>query len=106
LTPELKLRFVDKLAESMGAQLVASMQQQALVTAVPADGEGAMYKHTLQQQEIEGYMVLPSGARAPEIALPLASAALGAFVMSSLQSLGASPAVNAVAAKKAATVSV
>jgi hypothetical protein len=72
LSPELKQRFVDKLAEALGANLAANLQHTQ--HAIPAE--------TCQP------MMLPSGSQAPEIAWPLASAALGAFVMSSLQSLG------------------
>jgi hypothetical protein len=72
LSPELKVRFVDKLAEAVGANLAANLQNaqhsQPIETCQP--------------------LMLPSGSQAPEIAWPLASAALGAFVMSSLQSLG------------------
>lgn len=141
LSPELKVRFVDKLAEVMGKQLTNNMaqQQQLLqaqqqqtimaVEAYPADmmeqkvsmdcdempagvaiSSVANQSHSIRsaptKQEEQGVMApavnagnapasaaaaagyrLPSGEQAPEIALPLASAALGAFVLSSLQSL-------------------
>lgn len=134
LSPELKVRFVDKLAEVMGKQLSSNIaqqqQQQAVMTveAYPADlldqklameceeqAAGAAASAAASQSLVRppavtaqeapsaaastpahphmgmisapaGYR-LPSGEQAPEIALPLASAALGAFVLSSLQSL-------------------
>eukprot|EP01031_Cornospumella_fuschlensis_P035079 gene35079-42484_t len=66
LSPEMQLRFVDKLAESVSLRLMDS-----------------------------------KGSQMPEIALPLASAALGAFLMSSL-SMGAN---NHLTNQKVATVS-
>lgn len=78
LTPEQQMRFIDKLAESMGMQLAALFAQ---------------------NNEKASQLTLPSGS-APDIALPLASAAIGAFVMSSM-AMGPGP----VAAKKAPTVS-
>eukprot|EP01039_Chlorochromonas_danica_P002245 gene2245-2459_t len=88
LTPDLQTRFVDKLAEAMGAQLAAALTSQVCNVVSDTKDSG---------------LVLPSG-NAPEIALPLASAALGAFVMSSLQSLGLGGGQQ-VAAKKIATIS-
>lgn len=68
LTPELKLRFVDKLAEVMGQQLAQG--------AAAAAGGGAAAGGAVGDK-----------LDLPDIAMPLASAALGAFVMASLQSL-------------------
>jgi len=119
LSPELKIRFVDKLAEVMGKQLTASLptagttEASAVQPTTYSHGDMAMKEKMMQQQQHEwnskmpsGSLSpsrsfaqlttgtdapyhLPSGVRAPEIALPLASAALGAFVMSSLNSLTA-----------------
>lgn len=144
LTPDLKLRFVDKLAEVVGKELSSNMikmQQAVAASAVTAEPDnagvastnvdcGQMLKADLDDNsstgafnnsaliEMQKYVAspaqhsavqlastssstsssssssgkfsgyrLPSGEEAPEIALPLASAALGAFMLSSLQSL-------------------
>jgi hypothetical protein len=127
LTPELKERFVDKLAEVMGTQLVNSMAvdssnnsvvlraasaspavsvlsssaaaEQVLVPSVKTEPEMEMdelqsiahmmdehqpQQEMMQQQPMEYF--LPSGSKAPAIALPLASATLGAF-LSTLRAL-------------------
>ncbi len=100
LSPELKVRFVDKLAEVMGKQLASNMgtttAEAAPVTADPitySTGASAARDVSLSQNftqlttGVGAPYHLPSGAPAPEIALPLASAALGAFVLSSLHTL-------------------
>jgi hypothetical protein len=112
LSPELKIRFVDKLAEVMGKQLTENMAAPTNAAAVPApyvspyatqhqQPQSAHTHHRRSQSDSispsqsfaqlttgsNAPYHLPSGAQAPEIALPLASAALGAFVLSSLNSL-------------------
>eukprot|EP01038_Epipyxis_sp_PR26KG_P011985 gene11985-16043_t len=76
LSPELKVRFVDKLAEEMGKQLSTivtnNVPTQAAVEVVSVNAASANSKSNEYH--------LPSGSKAPEIALPLASAAIGAFV--------------------------
>jgi hypothetical protein len=101
LSPELKVRFVDKLAEVMGKQLANNMGTTAEAAPVTADPVSSVYNtEALRARDISptqnfaqlttGVSApyhLPSGVPAPEIALPLASAALGAFVLSSLNTL-------------------
>lgn len=129
LTPELKERFVDKLAEVMGTQIanrLAEVSQPAASStnatpAVPATlpnmsssaaaaaasfpsssvapsssavtaSVGALSAVPMQRQQSvvlndQGEYVLPSGAKAPEIALPLASAAISAYLISALRSV-------------------
>jgi len=79
LSPELKLRFVDKLAEYTSLQ----MMQNRNVFPVPATAEVSLEFPYESNEKHEFY--LPSGSPAPRIALPLASAALSAFMMSNLQ---------------------
>jgi hypothetical protein len=78
LSPELKLRFLDKLAESMGTALAmqAGTPAQVHMQATQAGGQDKL-------------------THLPEIAMPLASAALNAFMMASWQSLGAAGSVGA-----------
>lgn len=127
LSPELKIRFVDKLAEVMGNQLMntataapaspvdkyhgSSSSSSSSSSSASKAGWAGEYNSKLPAQSTSSSSSsssgsispsrsfaqltsgadapyhLPSGVRAPEIALPLASAALGAFVMSSLNSL-------------------
>eukprot|EP01034_Spumella_vulgaris_P022818 gene22818-28991_t len=98
LSPELKVRFVDKLAEVMGKQLANNMgtstAETAPVTAAPVYTAEAPRRDVCLTQNFAHLTTgasapyhLPSGVPAPEIALPLASAALGAFVISSLNTL-------------------
>jgi hypothetical protein len=104
LSPELKLRFIDKLAEAMANQLASSVggpMAFAQVEATVPEKESVL--NSKAESSYPTFM-LPSGSQAPDIALPLASAALGAFFMSSLQSLKTASATSAAAA--AASVSV
>jgi hypothetical protein len=82
LPTDLQLRFVDKLAEIVGAQLAGSMTP-IVVKAEPINDSSSAVNHIPSFPE---YM-LPSGNKAPEIALPLASAAISAFLMSNFRSL-------------------
>lgn len=82
LTPELKERFIDKLAEVMGTQIATKLTAApaapvAAVAAAVESGEGIYRQNSLSSQ---GEYILPSGSKAPEIALPLASAAIGAYL--------------------------
>lgn len=90
LSPELKNRFVDKLAEEMGKQLSGLFSSNAV--AAEASASAAVMAKTDLPDVIKENVIsstkpesnspqfnLPSGSRAPEIALPLASAAIGAF---------------------------
>jgi hypothetical protein len=74
LSPEMKSRFLDKLAESMGAHMAASFNTLSESSKLSSDSKS--YTPCVPT------FLLPSGSEAPEIALPLASAALGAFVQS------------------------
>jgi len=113
LSPELRLRFVDRLAEVMGAQLTQNISQQVQVNVQVAQQAQQQLQQPVQQQVQQPYLyvaapassaqaapavaqtniisadpahfLLPSGSRAPEIALPLASAAIAAL-LSSMQS--------------------
>lgn len=112
LSPELRLRFVDRLAEVMGAQLTQNISQQVQVNVqvaqqaqqqqpqvpqqaqqpylyVAAPASSAHAAPAVAQTNIisadPAHFLLPSGSRAPEIALPLASAAIAAL-LSSMQS--------------------
>lgn len=129
LTPELKERFVDKLAEVMGTQIAnrladvsqpaasstnatpavqatlpnvststtaafpsSSVAQSSSAVTVSAAQLGALSAPPVQRQQSvvlndQGEYVLPSGAKAPEIALPLASAAISAYLISALRSV-------------------
>lgn len=87
LPTDLQLRFVDKLAEVVGLQLASAMNAQKvpivkaeLVEAVPPPNK------VVRNNPYPDY-VLPSGNKAPEIALPLASAAISAFLMSNFRTL-------------------
>lgn len=101
LSPELRLRFVDRLAEVMGAQLTQNISQQVQVnvqvaqqqpqaqtsvqpmTAVaPSSSYAAPAPHMNLIDADPAHFLLPSGCRAPEIALPLASAAIAALLSS------------------------
>jgi hypothetical protein len=82
LPTDLQLRFVDRLAEIVGAQLAGSMTP-IVVKAEPINDSSSSVNHIPSFPE---YM-LPSGNKAPEIALPLASAAISAFLMSNFRSL-------------------
>lgn len=114
LSPELKLRFIDKLAEAMAAQLAPSMNGPMAVAHVEqnTDKENMLnHKEATSQQSgsschsnANPTFMLPSGSQAPDIALPLASAALGAFFMSSMQSLKAATSAASVPVKESMTV--
>lgn len=113
LSPELKLRFIDKLAEAMAAQLAASATGPLAVAQVETiDKEnvsnGKEQSVAPHQNSASGNptFMLPSGSQAPDIALPLASAALGAFFMSSMQSLRAASNAAAVQVKESMTAKV
>jgi hypothetical protein len=95
LSPELRLRFVDRLAEVMGAHLTQNIAQQVqaqqpektlpYMVPAPAYTPAASYAPAPEA----GQFLLPSGSRAPEIAIPLASAAIAAL-LSSMQSFSQS----------------
>lgn len=101
LSPELRLRFVDRLAEVMGAQLTQNISQQVQVNVqvaqqpqaqpsvqpvVMAAAPSSSYAAPAPQMNLidadPAHFLLPSGCRAPEIALPLASAAIAALLSS------------------------
>lgn len=121
LSPELRLRFVDRLAEVMGAQLTQSIAQQVQVQVhvsqqqqqpqvqlyvpyTPAAGSTAAVQTQTQTQTSSSassssayplssdpaHFRLPSGSKAPEIAIPLASAAIAAL-LSSMQAFAHNP---------------
>lgn len=88
LPQELQLRFVDKLAEVVGVQLASAMGSQTNAPVVKAEvvpDSSEQSKLVLRTPYPE--YVLPSGSKAPEIALPLASAAISAFLMSNFRAL-------------------
>lgn len=117
LSPDLKERFVDRLAEVMGTQIANRLAEvtvppntAATVTAIsphclsslassasqmPPLGQNPLAFGGLPRQTststllVNGEYVLPSGAKAPEIALPLASAAISAYLISALRNLSA-----------------
>jgi hypothetical protein len=78
LTPELKVRFVDKLAEYTSMQM---LQNRNMFPIAAATAEAMPFSPSDEKHDF----YLPSGNPAPRIALPLASAALSAFMMSSMQ---------------------
>lgn len=100
LSPELRLRFVDRLAEVMGAQLTQNISQQVQVQVAqqqqqqqaapltplshPAPPSSSSYTDasTSTVDQPSPHFMLPSGSRAPEIAIPLASAAIAALLSS------------------------
>lgn len=87
LSPELRLRFVDRLAEVMGAQLTQNISQVVHREQQEKKTEEAPIVACVPfppQCEVSQFR-LPSGSQAPEIALPLASAAIAAL-LSSMQS--------------------
>jgi hypothetical protein len=117
LSPELRLRFVDRLAEVMGAQLTQSIAQQVQVQ-VHVSQQSQSDKTQLVQPQLHvpyvptanapafaapvstaaptasstdpAHFRLPSGSKAPEIAIPLASAAIAAL-LSSMQTFSHNP---------------
>lgn len=93
LPSDLQLRFVDKLAEVVGLQLSAAMNSQKLPIVKAEPYPDAQPVHPVSSYPA---YVLPSGSKAPEIALPLASAAISAFLMSHLRSIPASQGVSSV----------
>lgn len=132
LSPELRLRFVDRLAEVMGAQLTQNISQQVSVqvqvqnqqqaspvpsahsyndmskasqsyTAPSSSSYGANVSNTSTVSDA-AHFLLPSGSRAPEIAIPLASAAIAALLSSmhsfSQNNLQQQPQVPQVAIKE------
>lgn len=116
LSPDLKLRFIDKLAEAMAAQLASSVNGPLAVAQVEqnTDKENVLNQKesmmqsssTSCQSNANPTFLLPSGSQAPDIALPLASAALGAFFMSSMQSLKAASTASTVPVKESMTAKV
>lgn len=134
LSPELRLRFVDRLAEVMGAQLTQNIAQQVQVQvhvsaqqekeaaaaaaplslsapvapaagsqlqlqvpAVPAHfpvtpsyGQYQAQTGSSSSTSDPSQFRLPSGSKAPEIAIPLASAAIAAL-LSSMQAFAHNP---------------
>lgn len=88
LPDELKLRFVDKLAEFMASQISRSMHGQpgyayevCGVHPPTCDSSFAStYPYAVNSNDDSQHYILPSGTRAPEIALPLASAAITAML--------------------------
>lgn len=89
LPDELKLRFVDKLAEFMASQISRSMHGQpgyayevcGVHPPTHCDSSFAStYPYTVNSNDDSQHYILPSGTRAPEIALPLASAAITAML--------------------------
>lgn len=90
LPDELKLRFVDKLAEFMASQISRSMYGQPgyayEVCGVhppshcDSPSYASTYPYAVNSNDDSQHYILPSGARAPEIALPLASAAITAML--------------------------
>lgn len=120
LSPELRLRFVDRLAEVMGAQLTQNIAQQVQVQVqlappqpqqLPSEKQPTVTYTPAIHVPVSAPAVpassssgaaafpassdpaqfrLPSGSKAPEIALPLASAAIAAL-LSSMQAFAHSP---------------
>lgn len=118
LSPDLKERFVDRLAEVMGTQIANRLAEVTVppsATATVSANTPRSYSNLissappplqltqsslsfagLQRQSstssllVNGEYVLPSGAKAPEIALPLASAAISAYLISALRNLSTS----------------
>jgi len=89
LPDELKLRFVDKLAEFMASQISRSMHGQpgyayevcGVHPPTHCDSSFAStYPYAVNSKDDSQHYILPSGTRAPEIALPLASAAITAML--------------------------
>lgn len=89
LPDELKLRFVDKLAEFMASQISRSMYGQpgyayevcGVHPPTHCDSSYAStYPCNAMSNDDSQHYILPSGTRAPEIALPLASAAITAML--------------------------
>lgn len=97
LSPDLRLRFVDRLAEVMGAHLTqniaqqvqAQQQEKAVPYMMPAPTYAPVASAPYSAAPEAGQFLLPSGSRAPEIAIPLASAAIAAL-LSSMQSFSQS----------------
>lgn len=92
LSPELKVRFLDKVAESMGAHLALNVnfgQREVLPIS-----ETTKFQAVPPTYSSTPSFLLPSGKPAPEIAFPLASAALGAFMQHSLHAMKHSNSVD------------
>eukprot|EP00349_Pseudokeronopsis_sp_Brazil_P003909 CAMPEP_0202964494 /NCGR_PEP_ID=MMETSP1396-20130829/8575_1 /ASSEMBLY_ACC=CAM_ASM_000872 /TAXON_ID= /ORGANISM="Pseudokeronopsis sp., Strain Brazil" /LENGTH=509 /DNA_ID=CAMNT_0049686647 /DNA_START=67 /DNA_END=1596 /DNA_ORIENTATION=+ len=138
LSPDLKERFVDKLAETMGTQIAnrwaeassalssnkpanvsvltpngnhlatlstplppvssavnksskpVPMQRGSSQSIVPMQRQSSTSSSSANPILVNGEYFLPSGAKAPEIAIPLASAALSAFILSTVRQLSSS----------------
>jgi hypothetical protein len=85
LSPDLKVRFLDKVAESMGAHLALNGSFGPRDFSAPISDHSKF--HSPPTYASTPSFLLPSGTKAPEIAFPLASAALGAFMHHSLHTL-------------------
>jgi hypothetical protein len=83
LPSDLQLRFVDKLAEVVGSQLASVMTISKDMPIVKAELIPDHHSSHFQQSGSFHYpeYILPCGNKAPEIALPLASAAISAFLL-------------------------
>lgn len=84
LSPDLKKVFVEKLAEALGQQIATSIAPS--ISLSPQSSKESGFTSAVAEA-LPTTFVLPSGSQAPEIALPLASAALGAFIISHLPNL-------------------
>lgn len=95
LSPDLQGRFIDKLAEVMGSYLQKDLSRTVEVVHqnVPSVNESDVSLISPASQSATASVPskpiyhLPSGGKAPEIALPLATAAISAFVISNMQAL-------------------
>jgi hypothetical protein len=95
LPSDLQLRFVDKLAEVVGSQLANVMtisHDMPIVKAEPIPHDHHHHHHSSHYQQSGSFhypeYILPSGNKAPEIALPLASAAISAFLLKTFSHQG------------------
>lgn len=94
LSPELKERFVDKLAEAMAVQLANGLSNNQ-VQMMPSTNVSVPAAIPVMAEVVDevpsksspaatsSQFILPSGEQAPDIAFPLASAALITFLMRS-----------------------
>jgi hypothetical protein len=77
LSPELQARFVDKLAESMGAHLSSFLSNSAISSPTPVTTTAPSRYEDVKESESANQGYISAGT--PAIALPLASAAISAL---------------------------
>eukprot|EP00595_Chromulina_sp_UTEXLB2642_P001842 CAMPEP_0196762684 /NCGR_PEP_ID=MMETSP1095-20130614/2552_1 /TAXON_ID=96789 ORGANISM="Chromulina nebulosa, Strain UTEXLB2642" /NCGR_SAMPLE_ID=MMETSP1095 /ASSEMBLY_ACC=CAM_ASM_000446 /LENGTH=435 /DNA_ID=CAMNT_0042114227 /DNA_START=1312 /DNA_END=2619 /DNA_ORIENTATION=+ len=85
LTPEMQARFVDKLAETVGSQLAAMIASNKPVHTTAVIEREVINTPVSVPQMNNSQSITKTSVETPAIALPLASAALGAFVASLTQ---------------------